>query len=219
MKTIEFEISVSGMSEEMYSDKIMIYKPFQTHKITYTLDECLANNITHISDVITDVCRKNDAADPPFFGYSMDDCTYKSVYLKYDDCLLGLNENKGLAELFDVMGGDILSLVYIFVAGGASIRHRGYRFVVHSDEYVHKDSPHPHVHVIKDNVSVRYYLDSFERFGQDEPTQAHRRDERRIIKPFLRENQKRLLNFWDLAIKGFIPPTENEDGEQFYPES
>lgn len=219
MKTIEFEICTCGMSEEMFSDKIMIPRPFHTHKIIYTWEECVSKNMLYISDIIAAVSRANDDADPPFFHYSMDECTFQTVYVKYQDCLLGLAEDKLLTDLFAVINSDTLSIVYIFVAGGASLGYWGYRFIVHSDEYVHKDSPHPHVHVVKDGISVRYYLDSLERFQEDKPTRAHLRDERKKIKPFLKSNQKKLLEFWDLAMKGYMPPTVNEVGEQFYPES
>lgn len=218
-KQIIFEVSIAGMSEQLYSKRIIIYKPFHTVSTSYSLVDCASRSISKVSDLIDVAISELEASDSTIRSYGMDECNYRTIYIKHRGCLLGLEEDKSITDLINALQEDTLILTYIYVAGGASLGNFGYRFVVHSDEYVHKDSPHPHVHVIKDNISVRYYLDTLERFEQDKPSRTHLRDERKIIKPFLRKNKARFLHYWNLAVQGFFPPEENEKGKQFYRES
>ena len=94
---------------------------------------------------------------------------------------------------------------------------RGYRFVVHPNEEIHKHTPH--VHVENDDCSVRYSLVSLKRFEQDKVPRNYLRDEKKIIRPFLENNRKKLLEYWNLSINGYTTPIINEKGQQYYPES
>ena len=74
----------------------------------------------------------------------------------------------------------------MYVAGGASREYHGYKFIVRSDEDRHKNMPH--IHVEKDGVSPRYLLSNLERIASDKCLKDHLRDEKKIIKPYIKKN-------------------------------
>lgn len=104
-----------------------------------------------------------------------------------------------------------------FCVGGPSFRCEGYLFVIHPNEEIHKN--HPHVHVRRNGNETRYSLNTLTRFSNDNFCREFQKDEKKIILPYLQKNKDRLLKYWDLCMKGYIPPVEDEDGKQFYPES
>lgn len=131
--------------------------------------------------------------------------------------LLGLQKDEPLTELFAFFKRAKIEIDYILVLGGASIHCNGYRFTIHPNEEIHKHRPH--VHVIKNDTSVRYSIDTFERFEHDTLSREHQRDEKKIIIPTIKKNKKRLYVFWNQYMNGYIPPIEDENGKQYYKES
>lgn len=216
-KNIRIELCTSGMSNEFYSEDIMIFKPFSIIHLSYSLEECVEQGVLLVSDLIN--LMKKEDKEKSFFGDALDECTYLSIYVKNKNYLLGLREDKTLEELFNIFKTDEVILTYIYVVGGASLHHHGYKFVVGSNEDIHKYSKHPHVHVIKDDTSVRYSIDTYERLWDDEASRAHIRDEKKIIKPFIKKKQDELMEYWRAATQGFVPPTLDQDEKQYYKES
>lgn len=213
MKKITFHIYLSEMNDELFSDKIMIDKPKDHITKTFSLAECLNKEIHCVSDLINAI---KDTTDNILFmlgDLGMENFCYENTYLQYTGYLFGLQKDKQLLELFEDFSTDELELAYIWAAGGASIHCNGYRFAVYSGEDNHRYSPH--VHVIRNDVSVRYSLETFERFQQDNFSREHARDEKKIILPVLKRNKKRLMGYWNLAIKGYSPPVEDECGKQY----
>ena len=140
-----------------------------------------------------------------------------TVYIRTEDTLLGLQEDKHIAEIFSYFGCEHIDFVYVCVLGGASFWCDGYRFIVHPNEEIHRH--HPHVHVKRNEQETRYSLDTLARFPNDTFSREFKRDEKKIILPYLRKNQVKLLRYWDCYINGYIPPMEDADGMQFYNES
>lgn len=217
MKEIIFQISVSGMSEEDFSDKIKIYKPFQVVKEKFLLGDCINKGIKSIKDLIDSIKQTNNKFMSVVNNYGEENFNYKTIYIMHKDYLLGLQEDKLLNEIFEYLQSDKIEIIYIIVAGGASIECSGYKFIIHSDEEIHRHKPH--VHVKKDNFSPRYSLDTLERFEGDIISREYLRDEKKIIIPFLEKNKDKLLEFWNHNINGYITPVQDENGNQYYKES
>jgi len=139
------------------------------------------------------------------------------IYVRNKEYLWGLQRDKSFTELFIELAKDFLEFDCFCVFGGASRECCGYLFIVHPDETIHVYSPH--VHVKKDGVSTRYDLETFKRYPEDKVTRAHIRDEKKVIVPFLKANKEWLQEKWNLAMLGYIPPIEDEQGKQFCNES
>ena len=88
---------------------------------------------------------------------------------------------------------------------------------MHPNEAVHKHKPH--VHVVKDDMSVRYSLETLERFPQDVFSREYKRDEKKIIIPALKKNQKKLWDYWNCYMGGYCSPTIDCQGKEYYKES
>lgn len=103
---------------------------------------------------------------------------------------------------------------YIVISGGASFVSRGFRFVVHPNEDVHKNMPH--IHVIKDGNSARYSLETFKIIDANGRKAADyfKREEKKKILPVLREQYDWFIKNWNLYQKGYVPSEINEDGIQ-----
>ena len=136
-----------------------------------------------------------------------------SIYIKTDVGLIGLTVDKNIEDIYCYFKQDFIDLVF-FVVGGASLHCNGYSFTVHSNEDIHKNTPH--VHVRRDDEETRYYLDSLERFANDKVSHRFLKDEKKIIKPFLRANKELFYKYWDMSINGYTTPHINEDGKQYY---
>ena len=76
--------------------------------------------------------------------------------------MFGISEEKEIRKLFHDFKAPVIRLHFFYVPGGASREYRGYHFIIHSDETIHKHSPH--VHVEKGGVSPRYSLETFLRY-------------------------------------------------------
>lgn len=75
----------------------------------------------------------------------------------------------------------------------------------------------PHVHVSKAGVEIRYSLESL--LPMDSLVNPHKRDNKKIITPFLQRNQERLLEMRSYYTKGYTTPEITQEGQQFYSES
>lgn len=217
MKKIVFRIHLCGMSEKTFSKKIMIYKPFNTVKKVFSIKNCNDNGIVYISDLINFIVTNTKDINSLLGDYGTENFNYRSIYIRHKDYLLGLQKDEPLKELFAFFKSSKIEIDYISVLGGASIHCNGYMFIIHPNEEIHKYQPH--VHVIKNGISVRYSLDTFERFEHDTPGREHQRDEKKIIIPTIKKNQNRLYDFWNKYMNGYIPPAEDENGKQYYKES
>lgn len=210
MKTITFNAYVCGMSEGTFSEKIMIYEPFAKYEKTFCYEELTAKTVSEFIDLV-----KKDASE--FLGeYGTEQLDVDRLYIQTADALLGMQNDKLLDDIFAYFSIDNIQFSF-FLVGGASIHCMGYRFVVHPDEDIHRNTPH--VHVCKDDNSVRYSLVTLERFKQDPLPRTYARDEKKVIMPHLRKNQAKLMGYWNHYINGYTVPFEDEQGRQYYPES
>ena len=210
MKTITFHAYICGMSENAFTDKIMIYEPIAKFEKIFCYDELPIKTISEFIDLV-----KNDAS--VFLGESgTEQLNVERLYIQTADALIGMQNDKLLDDVFAYFSTDNIQLAY-FLVGGASIRCMGYKFVVHPNEDIHRNKPH--VHVCKDEDSVRYSLITLERFKQDSLPRTYNRDEKKVIIPFLRENQDTLMAYWNHYINGYTVPDLDEHGQQYYPES
>lgn len=219
MKTLEFTVYlIAGMSEETFSPVIMVGSPYDRIHTAYTWQELSEQGIKRVSDLIENIKIKNADIESKIGSYGMENFCYQNVYLRRDDYLVGLQDDKELNTIFEDFQTDALSFAYLYVAGGASVHYMGFRFDVHlSREQIHANKPH--VHVIHDDVSVRYSLETFERFSQDKGSRFHDQHEKKRILPFLRKHKEELMGRWKMAMNGYIPPQIAEDGCQYCKES
>ena len=199
------------MSEYTFSEKIMIHKPMQKYEKILYYDKITAKTVAELLTII----KKDD--NFVLGGYGVENLTAERVYIHTPDALIGMKDNKTLADLFEYFSTDTLLLEYFLIAGGASIHCSGYRFTVHPDEDIHRNTPH--VHVCKNDKSVRYSLVTLKRFEQDKVPREYKRDEKKVILPYLINNQEKLMKFWNHYINGYTIPDEDEWGKQYYPES
>ena len=197
-------------SDRTFSDKIMIWEPLNKCAETFDFNKL---KITTVNEFINLV--KNQESE--FLGeYGTENLSIDRIYIQAADILIGFREDKKLDNVFNDFSTDDLQLAY-FIVGGASIHCMGYKFVVHPNEDIHRNNPH--VHVCKDDDSVRYSLLTLERFKKDYMPRTYARDEKKIIIPYLKKNQAKLMNYWNLYINGYTVPVEDEYERQFYPES
>ncbi len=214
-QTLLFKAYVCPMSEELFSDRIMIYKPSVCLEHSYecgqdfTQDTCVS--------ALTDRFRAVLADQAMFGSWAMEQLGFDTVYVQTADVLLGLREDKTLGELFAYFQTDQLELAFIYVPGGASFHCDGYRFEVRPKEEIHRNTPH--VHVIRDKESTRYFLETLKRFPQDTFSQTFKKDEKKVILPYLRKNRKKLTAYWNHYINGFDLPWEDTQSRQYYKES
>ena len=191
----------------------MIWKPYSSITKTYTVEDLNENAIVKVSDLINHMKSKR-LAEERLGDRGMDDFCYLTTYIIYQDYLLGFKEDKAVSEILKYLNTDQLNFAY-FIVGGASLHNESYRFTVHSNEQVHEHMPH--VHVSKDDIVIRYSLDTLSPI--DTLVYPHRRDQRKSILPFLRKNKDRLLEMWKHSINGYSTPEFTVDGSQFYRES
>lgn len=211
MQTIVFHIHFCGHNAETYTQQIMIYKPHHTLSKSFTYTELSAQHITGISDLIRHI--KNDPSIASHLGeWGMDFFDVDTIYLRYEHYLLGLKTDKDLEQIFNDLHTDELEIV-LFIVGGASLHcETNYRFTVHSDEKIHAHMPH--VHVSKAEVEVRYSLDTL--LPIDPMVNPHKRDYKKVIRPFLEQHQQELLTMWKQNLNDYTTPTITEDDRQYY---
>lgn len=188
----------------------MIYSPISTYKKSFCYEALKDKTVSEFINF-----TKTDSFE--FLGaYGVEELNINRLYIHIEDTLFGLQEDKLLKDIFNHFSVDNIQFAY-FLVGGASIHCSGYRFVIHPDEGIHRNTPH--VHVCKDNYSVRYSLITLERFKQDSFPRTYARDEKKIIKRYLIDNQAKLMSYWNHYINGYTVPYEDVQGRQYYLES
>lgn len=214
MYNLNFKIYFCGMSEETFSDQIMIYKPHSYIEKRFNLLNLQQINIESISELI--VYLKKDPSIIESLGtWGMKNFSISTVYVYEQPYLLGFQDDKKISEILIDLNTNQLELAY-FIVGGASFHNEtSYRFTIHPNENRHKYMPH--VHVSKSGVEIRYSLKTL--LPIDPLVNPHKRDNQKIIIPFLKDNQSEWLKLWDYYIKGYTIPEITEDGKQFYAES
>ncbi len=217
MKKIIFKIHICGMSDKNYMKKVMIYKPFSSFRAVYRFKKGEYEGLK-LSEVIAQLKEREDYKAFAGNYYDNDDLNINTIYIKRGKVLLSLEEDKLLYDIFQYFKRGKIEIVHFFVAGGASVANeRGYNFVIYPDEKIHMYTPH--VHVIKDNMKVRYYLETLERFPNDKCSREYKRDEKKIIIPAIKKNRKELMRLWCDYNAGYRPPVMDLNGNQYYKES
>lgn len=215
MDKLQFNIYFCGMSEETFSEQIMIYKPNSCIVKSFTKADLRDKNIVRVGELI-DALKKDMVIRESLGSWALDNFTISTVYIKYRNCLLGLQKDKPILEVFRDFDTHQLEFAYFAVGGGASIHNEtSYRFTVHPNEKIHEHMPH--VHVLKAGVEIRYSLETLQPI--DPLVNPHRRDNKKIIMPFLHQNHEQLLAMWRCCAKGYTAPEITQDGQQFYKES
>ena len=204
------------MSDENFSEKIMIYKPCNHFNLNFEFDN---NDLSMIkvNDLISLIKQRVKEENLDVMEWVENRLNISNIYIKNEDTLLSLLDDKTLLDIFDYFNAENLEILSICVWGGASIYCDGYKFVVHPDEDIHKFTPH--VHVKRDDEETRYFLDTLKRFPNDNFSRMFQRDEKKKIIPFLKKNQNKLLEWWDFYMNGYATPIEDEMGRQYYKES
>ena len=214
MNKLYFNIHFCGMSSETFTKQIMIYKPNYSINKTFDIKTLSGLKITTIDGLINYI--KADLKVKELLGeWGMENFSFRTTYIEHQNYLLGLKENKPISEVFHYFNTTEMTFDY-FVVGGASIHNETkYKFIINSNEEIHKHMPH--VHVLKAGVKVRYSLKDLTPI--DPLVNPHKRDNRKIILPFLRGHQEELLKMWEHNMNGYCTPDISENGCQFYSES
>lgn len=214
MSILRFSFYFCGMSEETFSDQIMIYKPNSSIIRIFTEDELQKLSIVYVSELI-DYLKKDAEISENLGTWGLENFSIVTIYILHHDYFLGMQEDKTISAVFRDFETHQLEFAY-FVVGGASIYNEtSYRFTIHPNEKIHEHMPH--VHVSKGGVEIRYSLETL--LPIDPLINPHKRDNKKIITPFLQHNQERLLEMWKYYIKGYTTPEITQDGQQFYSES
>lgn len=206
MKIIVINFCLCGMSKKNFKKNIMIYRPRKIKRKVIFLNK--KNENTNLLEIVKTLKYINQNK------MSLDN---KNIYLYYKNYLLKVVKNKTIKEISDYINHKFFKIYLFQIEGGASIHNQGYDFRIHPDEHIHKHSPH--VHVVKNNTSVRYSLQTFERYKNDNVSKEIKKDEKKVIIPFIKKKQKYFLDCWNHYINGFEPPIINENNKQFYEES
>lgn len=211
MRIIEFKVHFCGMSKELYADHCMIYKPNHSLTQMYLFNDLRDKSIISVGELIQYI--KSDPQIKKQLGeWGTEVFDVQTVFFKYQNYLLGLQEDKAIEQVFEDLGTDSLQMRF-FVVGGASLHNeRGYRFVINSKEKGHEHMPH--VHVEHANGTVRFLLETLEPI--DDMIQPHKRDYKKRILPILENLKPQLIEQWNINIKGYTTPTLSENTDQFY---
>ena len=216
MKKITLEIhSVGGMTDEFYSQEILIGKPKISIIFTFDEEDLDILDIHCISQLIHHIKTYNRCVESLISDTGMENFSVQTTYIKQRDYLLGLEGDKTLDQVFVYFQTEHVTFLHFYVGGGGSIECNGYHFAVYSDERNHEHLPH--VHVKKDGESVRYSLVTLKRI--DDCSYVFLRDEKKKILPALKKYLPRLQEYWTAAMGGYRPPEFDFDNKQYYPES
>lgn len=205
------------MTEKNYTNRIMIYKPHLTFKHIFKIKKMEDCREMKISDFIEEFRKSDEYKLCEQNYYNMNELSLQSIYIENRGTLYSFQNDKKIVDIFSFFKTNKIIITYFFVAGGASITCDGYKFVIHTNEEIHRNTPH--VHVELDDMSVRYYLDTFERFPNDKYSREYKRDEKKIIIPGLKRNKNKLWQYWNCYMNGYVPPEIDERGKQYYKES
>lgn len=214
MRELRFTIHTCGMSEETFSEQIMIYRPTHTKTKVFSQKDLDSLGIVRVSELV-EYIKQDDAICEILGEWGLENICTATIYIQHQNYLLGLLEDKTLSDIFNYFSTERLEFVF-FIVGGASIHNEtDYRFTVHPNEDVHRHMPH--VHVLKDGVEIRYSLETLQPI--DLLVNPHKRDNKKIIMPFLEKNQEKLMGLWRLYMDGYTSPAITQEGQQFYAES
>ena len=215
--TIVFHYCNCGLTDDFFSDTIMIFAPCRKATLFVSVDKLPNQEQSSMGDLLAYIKNHLGEFDTPLSDLEFNAVNAESVYLYHDDFLLKTGEKK-ICEFYTDFRREEIELYY-FSVGGASIEYRnGYRFRIHSNEKVHQYSE-PHVHVEKGHDSPRYSLITFERFPQDKFESRDYKRDHKLIKEGLEMNRDRLMKMWDLSMKGYGTPEMGLDGSCYYAES
>ena len=215
MHVLHFCFYSCSMCPETFSEKIMIYKPYSVIEKNIDENDLRQLSIVYVSDLL-DWFKSDPAIKACIGAWGLENLVVSSIYVHHDGYLLGLRSNKRLTDIFGDFETESLELAHFCIAGGASIHDEThYRFTIHPDEKIHEHTPH--VHVSKAGNEVRYSLEDFQ--PMDPLVGPHKRDNKKIIIPFIVKNKERLLEMWKYYNRGYSIPEITENGQQFYPES
>lgn len=209
-----FHLYFCGMSEGTFTEKIVIYEPNYSIEQTYTGCDLERLGICTAGELMEHI-KQSQKIQENLGDWGMENFTWEHIYILHQDYMLGLDEDKSLKDICRHLNTEHLELAW-FQVGGASMQNQGYTFTVRSKEHNHQHLPH--VHVSKGGVEARYALDTLEPI--DVPLeQPLKRDDKKVIRPFLEKNQERLKEMWRHNMNGYCTPALSEKGKQFYPES
>lgn len=153
MGDLQFNIYFCWMSEETFSEQIMIYKPISTITRCFTEAALQQFEIATVGELI-DYLKDDIAIKESLGTWGLAHLSTATVYIQHHGYLLGMREEKTISEIFRDLETSRLEFAY-FIVGGASIHNEtGYRFTIHPDEKIHEHLPH--VHVSKAGVEIRY---------------------------------------------------------------
>ena len=214
MGMVTFTVYCCGMSDKSFSDRTMIYKPHRAFCEKFVIDS--ADKRTTLTDIIRLYKDRVRMIDDAYLKLVIEDISVDRLYIQTPDILWGITKNEYILNMFDYWETNELNLCF-FLVGGASIHCEGYFFLVHPNEDIHRFTPH--VHVRRDDEETRYRLDTLERFPKDNISKRFLKDEKKIIKPYLRKHQEILLDFWNKYMDGSSSPGVDVRGRQYYRES
>lgn len=215
MYKINFVVYFCGMADGLFSEKIMLWPAIDSYKRTYVCGVDMPVEAT-IGDALARFKIDYSTDHESGSDWENEHFRLNHVYIELENVLLALQEDKRLSNIFSYFDRNEIRLALI-ISGGASLHCNGYKFIVHPNEDIHKNTPH--VHVVRNEEQTRYNLNTLSRFPSDKFSRAFKRDEKKIIIPYLKKNQGRLLDYWNLYMNGYIPPVEDENGMQYYNES
>jgi len=131
--TITFHYCNCGLTDDYFSETIMIYAPCRKATLFVNVDNLPNHEQSSVDDLLTYIKNHLSEFDTPLGDLEFKDVNAESVYLYYDDFLLKIGE-KSVCEVFSDFKCEEIELYY-FSVGGASIEYKnGYRFIIHSDE-------------------------------------------------------------------------------------
>lgn len=202
------------MSEETFSDQIMIYKPSSSIVKSFTEKTLRQFAIVYVSELI-DFLKKDIVIRESLGAWGLENFTIETVYIQHQGYLLGLQKDKPISEIFRDFKMNRLEFAFFIVRGASIHNETSYRFTIHPDEKIHEHMPH--VHVSKAGVEIRYSLETL--LPIDPLVNPHKRDNKKVITPFLQQKRDQLLELWSYYTKGYTTPEITQDGQQIYSES
>ena len=217
MKTISCQVHFGGTANPSFSDKIKIpvgktveyrFLLYDEEGFSFALNPDV--HIHSVSDFLNFLPEMTD--DDETFRF----LSYQDIYVQCEDYLLKLCEDKPLSELYQYFRTDSLT-VHRFHVGGPSLCYEGYHFWVPSNDH----NP-PHVHVCKDEICMRYHLETLKPLdGELEKVRgkAQRVLYNERVEGLLKGLQAKLLKFWKDCHNDYEPPILDEDGCSYYAES
>ncbi len=98
MWELQFGIYFCGMSEETFSEQIMIYKPSSRIVKDFTGATLRQLSIVYVSELIDHL--KNISIRESMGTWELDNFSIETVYIQHHDYLLGLQEDKPISSIF-----------------------------------------------------------------------------------------------------------------------